>query len=279
MSSILQRIELRNQNELVTAILERTTMQWYVVVSFLYFANLMKGRLLEGTPESWQEDYLHSLRESDFLLADGIALQLFYRWGAQGRQSQVTPPNLNGTDFNPYFFDQVLGRYEKVHIGLAMFRDERIGKWEDYAGKAVESFAERFGHTIDYLWQTNYVNKDAFAFPREEYEASMSEDDEIRIFFVCLGTPTQEVWIQKNMKQVDRLWLIVLNAGGTIDYITWLEQRAPDRVVRARVLETFWRISTQPKKNLKKFLAMFGVVRWFWSSLVSKVKWSKESKT
>jgi UDP-N-acetyl-D-mannosaminuronic acid transferase (WecB/TagA/CpsF family) len=81
-----------------------------------------------------------------------------------------------------------------------------------------------------------------------------------------LWTPVQEIRIEKHKKKIEEYNIIVLNAWWTIDYITWFEQRAPDRVVKARVLETFWRICAHPKKNIKKFLAMFGIVRyrWYW---------------
>lgn len=62
-------------------------------------------------------------------------------------------------------------------------------------------------------------------------------------------------------QQLRELGFLILSAGGTIDYMTGFEERAPERVVKARVLETLWRIITKPKKNFKKFLWMFGVVR------------------
>ncbi len=55
--------------------------------------------------------------------------------------------------------------------------------------------------------------------------------------------------------------LMVINAGGFIDFVAGYEKRAPQWVVKARVLETFWRVITNPKKNFKKFAAMFGVLR------------------
>jgi hypothetical protein len=54
------------------------------IVHFLYFANMMHQRLLEGTPLASQQKYLSSLEIGDFCLADGIALQLFYKYGSLG---------------------------------------------------------------------------------------------------------------------------------------------------------------------------------------------------
>jgi len=51
-----------------------------------------------------------------------------------------------------------------------------------------------------------------------------------------------------------------MNNGATLDYYSGFETRAPKRVVKMRVGETLWRITTQPQKNLKKFLAMFKII-------------------
>ncbi|USN57077.1 MAG: hypothetical protein H6766_01015 [Candidatus Peribacteria bacterium] len=46
-----------------------------------------------------------------------------------------------------------------------------------------------------------------------------------------------------------------------MDFVSGFETRAPEWVVKARVLETPYRILSRPRKNLKKFLRMFGIVR------------------
>ena len=53
-----------------------------------------------------------------------------------------------------------------------------------------------------------------------------------------------------------------MNNGATLDYYSGFETRAPKRVVQLRVGETLRRIITQPQKNLKKFLAMFKIVKY-----------------
>lgn len=260
--SILSKIEYRSKEDLFEAILEKYFSEWSVIVSFLYFTNLMKWRLLEGTPELWQRRYLHALQQSDFLLADGIALQMFTKWSWLWKSKDLSPPNLNWTDFNPYFLDGIIQNHEAVNICLLMFWDKNIGKWEHYAQIAEEKFSERFWSELNYVWQTEYKNKDVFEFDRNEYAKTLHDDNEIRILFVCLWTPTQEIRVEKNKHKIQEYGILVLNAWWTIDYITWFEQRAPERVVKARVLETFWRISAHPKKNIKKFLAMFGIIRY-----------------
>lgn len=270
--NLLKMIELRDRDEVVEAILHKASKQWRWVVNFLYFANMMKWKLLEWTPEPRQKDYLAALHASDFLLADWIALQLFWRRSKIWRINKMTPPNLNGTDFIPYFFEKIFSMYSTTNVGLMMFWDEKIGKWEEYAVVADQAFTERYGRPFNYIWQTNYNARSSFEFDWNAYEKTLTDDDQLRILFVCLWTPTQEIWTDTHKEKIKKLGCIVLNAWWTIDYMTGLEQRAPRWVVQARVLETIRRITTHPKKNLKKFLSMFGICRYRWYCLKLKIQ-------
>ena len=267
--TLFDKIELRSREEVYDAILHTYQKKWYCSISFLYFANLMKGMLLEWTPKLRQKNYLEALLNADFLLADGIALQLFWRWSRIGRRMKRTPPNLNGTDFIPRFFQKLLPTTHTIHVSLLMFWDQNIWKSEEYINKAQQVFIEKYWRWFDYRWQTNYSNKNSLSFDRNAYEKTLSKTDTHRILFVCLWTPTQEIRVHAHHDKIKQYQCLVFNAWGTIDYMTWLEQRAPWRVVKARVLETPRRIITHPKKNLKKFWAMFGIVR-YWKHTIRK---------
>jgi exopolysaccharide biosynthesis WecB/TagA/CpsF family protein len=238
------------------------------VVNFVYFANVAKQRLVEGTPEEGQKKYADALAQSsDFLLADGIALQLFCK-----RFMGNKPPSLNGTDLNPYLFEQLLKKYS-VSIYLYQCYDPPKGKTVAFLQKGIEALELRFpklrvvradqclfrekGKDFDWKWLQDTVQNDTAT---------------IKIFFNCTGTPFQEIRAHENEKQLRDLWFLIINAWGTIDYLTGFEKRAPEWVVKARVLETFWRIVTQPKKNFKKFARMFGFFR------ILKKSWLKEKR-
>jgi hypothetical protein len=62
--------------------------------------------------------------------------------------------------------------------------------------------------------------------------------------------------------------MLVLNVWWFVDFYSGFEKRAPERVVKLRVWETIRRILDNPKKNGKKFLAMFGVFRLIWKKLL-----------
>ncbi len=235
------------------------------MVNFLYFANGAKQRLFEWTPEEWQKKYADALAQSsDFLLADGIALQLFCKWFVGSY-----PPNLNGTDLNPYLFD-CLVKEHSVSVYLYQCYDPPKGKTVAFLQKGIEVLENRFpwlrvvradqclfrekGNNFDWKWLDDTVQNDKA---------------EIKIFFNCTGTPFQEIRTHDHEKKLRESGFLIINAGGTIDYLTWYEQRAPKRVVKARVLETIRRITTNPKKNFKKFARMFGFFR------ILKKSWMK----
>lgn len=121
-------------------------------------------------------------------------------------------------------------------------------------------FEEQFGRTIDFVTHNDYRKSNIDDFPRHDYLESCAGKP-YRILLVCKGTPHQELRVARNHQRFMDAGVLVINAGGRIDYLSGFERRAPQRVVKARVLETFWRVVMHPKKNAKKFLVMFGILR------------------
>ncbi len=265
--SLFEKLYLGTREEAFEYIIKRYQRQGRCVVSFLYFANVMKWRLLEPQLYERQRSYKKALYSADILLADWIALQLFYRWWAVGRKNKTIPHNLNGSDFNPWFLHQLLQHSESVHISLFTLYDERIGKPVSYIDHVKHSFSKMFGHSLDFVYQTSYQDRMTSQFSFDEYAKSLENNPEYRVLLMCLWTPAQELRIEKNKAFIQKYNILVINAWWTIDYISWFEKRAPQWVVRARVLETPWRIIQQPKKNIKKFLVMFSIVRYWWFSI------------
>jgi len=80
--------------------------------------------------------YKKILLRSDFLLPDGIALQLLYYFIALfGKIStdQKWLPNLNGTDFMPYFLSEAKKKYGAQKLCLLLY-----GTKPDLVAKAKE---------------------------------------------------------------------------------------------------------------------------------------------
>lgn len=257
---LLQKLYIWSRAEAIQDLYTTYITQGSVVVNFLYFANLARQRLVEWTPQPAQKQYLQALLASDFLFADGIALQLFYRWFS-GWPKGTMPENLNWTDLNPALIAWLL---QKTTVSLYLYQcyDPPKGKTLAYLETGIAALQYNFpGLMIPWASQCLFREKWNNFDWESLHAAVVSDTAAIKIFFNCTWTPFQEIWAQEHEHRLRAYWFLIINAWWTIDYMNWYEQRAPQWVVKARVLETFWRICTKPTKNLKKFLRMFGFFR------------------
>jgi UDP-N-acetyl-D-mannosaminuronic acid transferase (WecB/TagA/CpsF family) len=79
MQSILEKIYTGTADEAVSEILEAYQQEDFSVVNFVYFANIVSQSLFSDKDKTEKErEYKKILLKSDFLLPDGIALQIFY---------------------------------------------------------------------------------------------------------------------------------------------------------------------------------------------------------
>ena len=245
---MLDKIYSWDRSQATQDILGILDTQWYCIVNFLYFANAMKWRLFESPRHDKDISYKQSLLDGDYLLPDGIALQIFYGYYRDTRLS-----NLNGTDFVPYLLDQLSNtpKISSLSIYLYQCYDPSKGKTAASLQKWVEALQKMYP-TVSFPRsdQCLYTARGE-EFDREWLTTAVRENpSEIKVFLHCTGTPYQEMWVQEHREFFQTHWFLVLNAWWLIDYLTGFETRAPDWVVRARVLETFWRIIKHPKKKL-----------------------------
>ncbi len=253
--SILEKLYTHDSDQAIKDILRTYHSQKYCVVSFLYFANVMHHRLLEKPRTQIQQDYLHALKESDYVLPDGIALQLFYRVWSKGKRNgknaknektEKSLYNLNWTDFTPYLLSQL--QRDKTKLIL-------YGWTEEVASRTAKHFTDQ--------WLTVAYRQNGFdKFDRSKLENLKDDNTENLVFLVARGTPRQEMWAQEHREKMHKYKLLVLLVGGLFDFLSGTERRSPVWMRKARVLETPWRIFINPTKNLRKLLRMFGIVRY-----------------
>ena len=246
--------------------------QWSCIVSFVYFAQAMKFKIFEQEVES---DYKKSLEQADLVFIDGIAMQIFDRVGQFffKPKHRAWTQNMNGTDFLPFILDQT--RDKKIGIILSTVYDPHLKKWPEWMLKWMDELQRQYPH-IDFILshQTEFKERGQdFPFWKLQkiLEEKKSTFDHI-LFLNGIGGPVQEIWTQEHRDFFDKSELIILNNGATIDYYSWFETRAPHRVVKLRVGETVWRIITQPKKNLHKFLSMFQIIPYRWYLIKKSLK-------
>ena len=255
------------------------------IVNFVYFAQAMKFKIYEenevkidkiwdiiNNKELIPIYYKEALLNSDLLCIDGIAMQIFdwvwqfFFWGKRKRSD-----NLNGTDFLPYILEQT--KNQKVWIIMSSVYDPKLNKWPEWMDKGLNKLQQIYPHiTTIFKYQTEF-SKRGEEFPFKELQETLKKTEnhyDYRILLNGIGWPVQEIRTNHHKKELSDYNLIILNNGATIDYYSWFETRAPRRIIKLRVGETLWRVITQPKKNIKKFLAMFGIVE-YWRYLIKKV--------
>lgn len=268
---MLEKLYQWDYSSAVADIMTSYQTHWSVVINFLYFANAMKWQLFEEP--SWTSDflqkrsmYVQALHQAQYFLPDGIALQVFAKFLTKKSLS-----NLNGTDFIPHLIQEI-SREHSVSLYLYQCYDPEKGKWEDSLLHWINALEKDFDTQVVWADQCHYQDRwDSFDW--KELESKTQQDNkEVKIFLNCTWTPFQETWIYEHIDFFTDYWFLVCNAGWLIDYLTWYEKRAPRRIVKTRVLETFWRIVTHPKKNIHKFLAMFGVIRFLRKPFVASPK-------
>ncbi len=249
--SILQKLYIWTSENAVNEILKTYKEQWFCIVSFLYFANLMRRRLLENPTKHKQQQYLIALQDADYILPDGIALQRFYRAYSWWKSFLN---NLNGTDFTP----QLLNRLDPKETEIILYGGTK---------KVVERTTNHYknnGRKIVHA-QDGYDDLE-----RSSFKDQLVDDNKTRLLLVARWTPRQEIRWEHHRDKIIKHKLLVLNVGWLFDFVSWEEKRAPQRMVDARVLETPRRVLTNPKKNLKKFVWMFGIVRYLLKAVLGK---------
>lgn len=291
---MLEKLYTKDNTQLLSDIDEIYKKKKYCIVNFLYFANAIQYNLFDlpkYKTHPLNTAYERALHDGDFLLPDGIALQVWYylskklwkkslsnksvnHWvnssidNLSTQKSSTRIHNLNGTDFTPIALAYFTKKY-RVNLFVYSLYDEKIGKWQEWLHKWVQLLSQKYDFASIHSYQSHYTmrGKD---YPWDEMSRVIWDCEEnttppaCNIFLTCTWSPAQEIRVQDNLDWFKKHNMLVMNVWWFIDFVSWFEQRAPKRVVKARVLETFWRVASNPKKNFKKFAAMFGIVKVLW---------------
>jgi len=208
------------------------------VINFIYYSNLI---LLSS-----DEKYRSSMALSDFILIDGIGMQLYLKI-----VKNIWPSNLNGTDLSPL----LLKRIDELRIPIAFY------------GTTAESIEKAAANTSAYLPnKCLYYYQDGF---------SPLDWDEIKTgsaLFVGMGSPRQENWVEENYDIIKKKQLFLITIGGYFDFASGFYTRAPLWVRRLK-LEWAYRTMLHPRRHLKKrFRDLSILFKPFWDKLTQQRK-------
>jgi len=262
MQEILKKIYPHTKKQAVNDILKIYEKNWFVVSNFVYFAIVKVQKLFEITKKTTrQKEYKKAIMKWDFLLPDGIALQTFYNLASkQFNLPTKKLSNLNGTDFIPFFLDELKKRYWWQKICLSLY-------WAkpDIVKDAKKEFTYKWFNVVFSQDWFSELDRDKMISKQNNYQ------DTINILLVARSTPDnpiQELRTIKNWTNIKKHKLMVFTVWWFFDFLAWewtkkrykkwIQKRAP-KFVRKLKLERLRRLITDPKRNYKKVKNSFSI--------------------
>lgn len=168
-------------------------------------------------------DFYNSLSNSDYLLRDGVGIEIHLLLRAQN-----PGVNLNGTDLIPDIITEV-NSVAKRKISL-------FGSKVEYVTSAQETLAKRGVH-VEIL--------DGFRPDQDYIDHAIAMRP--RLIVLGMGMPKQEMLSEKLQKELGASDVLIVNGGAVIDFIAGRYPRAPRWIRRIR-LESLYRLSMEPRR-------------------------------
>lgn len=266
MKSTLQKLSTTNFAETSDNIIWVYNDQWHCVVNYIYFSQIVSQKVFSSAKKKTEKEkeYKKLILKSDFLLPDGIALQVFYYLAATFKAIKTDKkwlPNLNWTDFTPYFLNDTKQKYWSQRINILLYGSK-------------PNIVEKVKENLTLKWYNVIYIQDWFSeFDWQKAEEALNEYvDTINILLVARSTPKiplQELRTSRNYQKIIDNKLLVMNVWGLFDFIAWVQKRAP-KLFRTLKLEWLWRLCSQPKRNRKKVTNSLMIVPYIFRYLILK---------
>lgn len=275
MKTVLEKLYQKDEKNLMNEILYNYEHNSSVVVNFVYFSLVVAHKLfIDGSSIStWnknikktviQKNYRKALLKWDFLLPDGIALQIFnflakIFW--KNKKWVYWLSNLNGTDFVPHFLEQVKKKYWPHSLCISLYGAE-------------EKYLEKTKKYLQSQWYNIVYSQDGFSeFDWKKCEFAYHDyHDTVNVLLVAMTTPTnpiQELWTMKNFTKIKNNKFLVMNVWGLFDFWAGAQKRAP-LWIRKLKLEWLYRLFSDPKRNFKKVKNSFMIFPYIFKYLLLK---------
>jgi N-acetylglucosaminyldiphosphoundecaprenol N-acetyl-beta-D-mannosaminyltransferase len=193
--------------------------------------------------------FLAAYRQADLITVDSHYVQLALRRIGRPVQHRVT-----GSDLVPSLFQHACDH----HTGLRVFL---LGAQPGVAQQARERINSRYGQELvvgAHGPSMRFVDDDA----EIAQVLQMIRDSGANALMVGLGAPKQELWLTRWRQAMPQIKLL-LGVGATIDYEAGAVVRAPVWMRRAR-LEWFYRVATEPRRYLMRYVRNTEFVWWMW---------------
>ncbi len=190
--------------------------------------------------------YRNAINKSDFLFLDGIGMHLYTRTVYKIKDII----NLNGTDLIPKVLEQLNNETSQTAIALYGAKNRVIEKTHNI-------FKNKYKNLNFYYFSNGYVRPD------------LDELKEKSTLLVGLGTPKQEIFVQKNYDLFKMKDITTISVGGLFDFVSGNAKRAP-KWVRNVNLEWAYRMFKNPQKHLNKNIRNLAIIKFILRDLLFK---------
>ena len=191
MKSVLQKFSTTNATQTADSIISTYNNQWHCVVNFIYFSQIVSQHVFSPTRKKTEKEkeYKKIILKSDFLLPDWIALQIFYYLATFFKVIESERhwlPNLNWTDFTPFFLNNLKQKYWTQKINILLY-----GSKPNVVEKVKENLSLKWYNVI-------YIQDWFSEFDWNKAENSLDEyQDTINILLVARSTPKIPIKFRK----------------------------------------------------------------------------------
>ena len=190
------------------------------------FLNANNANLAMRNPE-----YRRGLSKSE-ILPDGVGVDI----AARALHGSAFPANLNGTDFIPAL---LVHSERPLKVALIGARPENL-----------ERAVSRFKFATP--WHDFVAVSDGY-FDKADSSKVLADLAEINpdITLIALGSPSQEIWIDRNISQGHGR--VVFGVGALFDFVSGAIPRAPLAIRNLR-LEWLWRLVLEPSRLWRRYI-------------------------
>lgn len=179
-------------------------------------------------------DFARIVNEADLVTPDGMPLVWMMRLKGQRNQQRV---------YGPTLMLHVLSMAARENIPVGFY-----GGAPHVLDTLVERMKERFnGLNIVYSYSPPFRE-----LSRQEKEEVVGNIDRsgVRILFVGLGCPKQEIWMAEHHGKVRA---VMLGVGAAFDFHSGVKSQAPSWM-QSLGLEWLFRLLTEPRRLWKRYL-------------------------
>ena len=194
------------------------------------------------------EQLVKLLNEGDILTPDGIGVVI-------GSKILGTPLKARCAGYDVAC--GLLEKAEKEDVSFYFF-----GSKEEVGIKAKKNLLKKYPDLKITGTHSGY-------FDESEDIASLINESEADIVFVCLGAPKQEKWIHDNKEKLEGK--VLMGLGGSLDVFAGEAKRAPDIFIKLNI-EWLYRLIKQPSR----FIRMLALPRFLIRVILERIMKGKK---